>query len=169
MSGQSFGKAFAVGLVVYIGLNVLLQIIYFVAIDQLELYFDLLEQEPAFILELLFGPITAAPYYGTTEITRVVGGDDAKYILNGLRYLIPGILATVASARLAESKYESFGAWALVALISFVLCLIYVLRYFDLMGWDFDETAIVNLIMILLLNLGFYGFFAVIASKNEAY
>ena len=93
----------------------------------------------------------------------------------GLGYLAAPIIAAILAGRFGENKIQSFGGWLLTAVISTASVIIgawlspvFQTKLLDTYGWVPDVTLILAIISCLL-NTVFYGFFALLVSKEEYY
>mgnify|MGYP003564851099 CR=1 FL=1 len=110
---------------------------------------------------------------------------DIAYIVLGIGYLIAPIIAAILAGRFGESKGQSFGGWALTSAISTAAVIIVAISGFsstfqgimeDSLSSTFQLTQPLMFEQILifglissLINIIFYGFFALLMSKIEYY
>ncbi|MFX1390193.1 MAG: hypothetical protein ACFE9Z_09045 [Promethearchaeota archaeon] len=175
---MGFGKAFLFSLLAFIGINFIFIIIYYAFVPTLglDILFTYIQQYPILIVYFLFGPILSTP----TNIFNWTIAEPFLYysmdnLIIGLGYLIALLIAAILAGRFGESKIQSFGAFLLTATISTTLVIVGVflepafqailtLTY----GWVLDDILVLAIISCLI-NVLFYGFFAVLLSKVEYY
>ena len=137
---------------------------------------------PLFLLFYLFGSIISTPSFIIEYIVfqPLSGSFIIATFLFWLGYLIAPIIAAILAGRFGESKIESFGAWALTAGISTVTVIIAAfLSPFtsSTLSTMYSTMHVINLfnellvfaIMSCIINIVFYGFFALLLSKIEYY
>ena len=164
MEGKEIGKAFIIGLVVFIGLNVLFNILYLANIEALELYFEYIEESPAGIALLLFGSVMSMinlPGLGLTYMFTF----DTEMVILGMSFLIPGIIAALVVGIVAKEKYERFIAWMIIALVAFMVIL-FAGIVDDTLYMGNLEDFLKGLLAVLLINIAFDGFFAIILPEK---
>lgn len=176
---MGFGKAFLLSIVAFVGLNFIFTIIYFALGDGFAVLFDNIQEAPLIILYYLFGSIVSAPFFifNVTIVQPFLGTTFVlETFLFWLGYLIAPIIAAILAGRFGESKIQCFGGWALTAIISTVSVIIAALLS------PLTETELLNLYFLLdfdhllifaitscVINIFFYGFFALLVSKIEYY
>jgi len=176
---MGFGKAFLLSIVAFVGLNFIFTIIYFALGDGFDVLFDNIQEAPLRILCYLFGSIVSAPFliFNVTIVQPFLGTIFVlETFLFWLGYLIAPIIAAILAGRFGESKIQCFGGWALTAIISTVSVIIAALLS------PITETELLNLYFLLdfdhllifaitscVINIFFYGFFALLVSKIEYY
>ncbi len=175
---MAFGKAFLLSIAAFVGLNFIFTIIYYALGPSFDTLFTNIQLRPLIILYYLFGSIISTPslILSYTIFQPILGSFVLDIFLLWLGFLIPPIIAAVLAGRFGESKAESFGAWALTAGISTVAVIIaallspftlteittlYILASFD--------QLLIFAIISLVINILFYGFFALLLSKIEYY
>lgn len=170
---MSFSKAFFLGLVVYIGLNIAFSIVVSAILGQLSNFFNLITSEPLILLMYLFGPILNLP--GTlfiSAITSLLGSLEIVLILRVVGAILPPILGSIASGRFGESITNSFGGWFLSSMVSAgVLVILFFIQIslFALYGLTITPTYFIDILISGIVNGVFYGCFSCLASKSEIY
>jgi hypothetical protein len=173
---MGFGKAFLFSLIAFVGINFIITIIYYAftgfnqLITNIQLY-------PLMILYYLFGSIISTPsvIFNWTIANPFLLGDMDMLIL-GLGHLVAPIIAAILAGRFSESKIQSFGGWLLTAVISTAAVIIaawlspftantLILTYV----WASTDVILILAIISCLINIVFYGFFALLLSKEEYY
>jgi len=182
---MGFGKAFLLSIAAFVGLNFIFTIIYFALGDGFDVLFDNIQKAPLIILYYLFGSIVSTPFYifNVTIVQPFLGYTFVlETFLFWLGFLIAPIIAAILAGRFGESKIQCFGGWVLTAVISTVSVIIAallsditqgtLLNLPTLAGFlalaDFDELLIFAIVSCVI-NVFFYGFFALLVSKIEYY
>ena len=182
---MGFGKAFLLSIAAFVGLNFIFTIIYFaLQPDGFDTLFDTIQTAPLMILYYLFGSIVSTPFliFNVTIAQPFLGTFILEVFLLWLGFLIAPIIAAILAGRFGESKIQCFGGWTLTAIISTVLVIIAAIlspitegELFSLptvIGLlplaDFDQLLIFAIISCVI-NVFFYGFFALLVSKIEYY
>ncbi|TKJ22653.1 MAG: hypothetical protein CEE43_05335 [Promethearchaeota archaeon Loki_b32] len=175
---MGFGKAFLLSIVAFVGLNFIFTIIYFALGDGFDVLFDNIQEAQLRILYYLFGSIVSAPFFifNVTIVQPFLGTFVLETFIFWLGYLIAPIIAAILAGRFGESKIQCFGGWALTAIISTVSVIIAAFLS------PITETELLNLYFLLdfdhllifaitgcVINIFFYGFFALLVSKIEYY
>lgn len=178
-----FGKAFLLSLVAFVGLNFLFAILSLAFGPGIGALLDIFNPTspnyaPLMLIFHLFGSIISTPsiIFNYIIFQPFLGNFILEIFLFGLGYLITPIIAAILAGRFGESKIQCFGAWALTAVISTVTVIIAVLLS------PFTRTILLNLyvlasfeqllifaIISCVINILFYGFFALLLSKIEYY
>ncbi|NVM34447.1 MAG: hypothetical protein HWN81_02555 [Candidatus Lokiarchaeota archaeon] len=177
---MGFGKAFLLSLTAFVGINFIFTIIYYALSPGLEFgdLFDTIQGAPLMILYYLFGSIICTPFtiFNWTIAQPYLGNFDLAFLILGLGYLIAPIIAAILAGRFGESKGQCFGGWLLTAVISIVPVFIGVFlsatfqtilstTYF----WGSLDVILISSIISCVINIVFYGFFALLFSKIEYY
>ena len=176
---MGFGKAFLISIAAFVGLNFIFTIIYFALVDNgFDDMFATIQTAPLIILYYLFGSIVSAPFliFNATIAQPFLGVFVLEFFLLWLGFLIAPIIAAILAGRFGESKIQCFGGWALTAILSTVSVIIAALlspttqtELLNLYGLaDFDQLLIFAIISCII-NVFFYGFFALLVSKIEYY
>ena len=175
---MAFGKAFLLSIAAFVGLNFIFTIIYYALGPGFDTLFNGIQSAPLLILYYLFGSIISTPsnIFNYTIIQPFLGSFVLETFLFWLGYLIAPIIAAILAGRFGESKGQSFGAWALTAGISTVSVIIAALLS------PTTQTTLISLYLLasfaqllilaiisLVINMVFYGFFALLLSKIEYY
>ncbi len=182
---MGFGKAFLLSIAAFVGLNFIFTIIYFaLQTDGFDTLFNTIEDAPLIILYYLFGSIVSAPFliFNVTIVQSFLGTFVLEVFLLWLGFLIASIIAAILAGRFGESKIQCFGGWALTAVISTVLVIIAAILSPTTEGVLFSLPTVVGLpaladfdqllifaIISCVINVFFYGFFALLVSKIEYY
>ena len=112
-------------------------------------------------------------------------------LITGLGFIVAPLIAAVLAGKFAESKLQGFAGWILTVVVSTVAVVIgvflsptfqYTLKsgtffvffntYFPSLlipGSGGFETILIFLLIACVINIIFYGFFALLASKTEYY
>jgi len=183
---MGFGKAFLLSIAAFVGLNFIFTIIYH-AIQPLgfDVLFNTIQSAPLMILYYLFGSILSIPsiIFNWTIVSPLLGAFNLPNLILGIGYLAAPIVAAILAGRFGESKGQCFGGWLLTAVISTVLVIIGALlspilqlEISTIYGWWPPPPPLAPFEMILiypiiscLINIIFYGFFALLVSKIEYY
>lgn len=175
---MAFGKAFLLSIAAFVGLNFIFTIIYYALGPGFDVLFNNIQLYPLIILYYLFGSIISTPsiIFNYIIFQPILGGFVLESFLFWLGYLITPIIAAILAGRFGESKIQCFGAWTLTAVISTVSVIIATLLS------NFTQTTLLNLyfltsfnellifaIISCVINILFYGFFALLLSKIEYY
>jgi hypothetical protein len=107
--------------------------------------------------------------------------EDATLLILSLGYLIAPLIAAILAGKIAESKFQGFLGWLLTVIVSTTAIIIAILaenilefttfqtKLLDLYGWDSFELILISLVISAVVNIIFYGFFALLLSKTEYY
>ncbi|MFW9895934.1 MAG: hypothetical protein ACFFD7_09050 [Candidatus Thorarchaeota archaeon] len=179
---MAFGKCFLLSMVAFVGLNFIFTLLYY----SLGLGFDTLMTEiqtaPLMILYYLFGAIASVPSnIFEWVITDPLLGADITNLIMGLGFIIAPLIAAILGGKVAESKFQGFLGWILTVIISTVAVIIGIIpgfsgtfttRIADLYFGGIPpgfEIMVLSLIISGVINIIFYGFFALLVSKTEYY
>ncbi|MFW9826577.1 MAG: hypothetical protein ACFFEY_03045 [Candidatus Thorarchaeota archaeon] len=173
---MGFGKAFLFSILAFVGLNFIFTIIYFAIGPGIDILFNLIQFYPILIIYYLFGSIISTPsILFNWIITEPFLLSTMNNLIFGLGYLAALLIAAILAGRFGESKSSSFGSWLLTASISTALIIIgaWLSPFFQntlwlTYGWTLDMILILAIISCLI-NVIFYGFFALLLSKVEYY
>ena len=181
---MAFGKAFLLSIAAFVGLNFIFTIIFYALGPGFDALFNGLQLAPLLILYYLSGSIVSTPFliFNATVVQPILGTFVLELFLFWLGYLIAPIIAAILAGRFGESKSQSFGGWALTAIISTVSVIIAALLSSTTQSILFNIPTIVGLpaladfnqllifiIVNCIINIVFYGFFALLLSKIEYY
>jgi hypothetical protein len=173
---MGFGKAFLFSLIAFVGINFIFTIIYFAFTDFNGLI-TIIQNYPLMILYYLFGSVISTPsaIFNWTIAEPFLSSNIDMLIL-GLGHLVAPLIAAILAGRFGESKSKSFGGWLLTAVISTASVIIaawlspftaniLITTYV----WLSIDVILVLAIISCLVNIVFYGFFALLLSKEEYY
>ena len=163
MEGKEIGKAFLIGLAVFIGLNVLLRILTFGVAGALDPYFANLGNYPVLILGLLFGSVLELPGIGMLSI---LAWTNIGTVLVGMSILVPGIIAALVVGVVAKLKNERIIAWILITLVCHGIILIGGIIEANLYSPLSFEEFLKTMIAGLINSIAFNGFFAIIQPEK---
>ncbi len=180
---MGFGKGFFIGLVLFIGLNVGLYIVYLLlsggAISSVLTSFT----DMSSLGSMLFGAIIYNPLFALLAIIgSILGSFDLAGFIFGIALFVSPLVAALITGKLNEGKGAAFGAWFLVSIISAVvvwvlffiggsassLSLLLSLQGVTISGLTGDFASLILLIIVGAINGIFYGCFAVLMS-GESY
>jgi hypothetical protein len=174
---MGFAKAFLFSLIAFIGFNFIFTIIYYAFGPGFNLLFETIGFAPLMILFYLFGSIVSTPYVlmNWTFVFPVFVGE-MTYMILGIGYLVALIIAAILAGRFGESKIQSFGGWVLTAVISTISLLIgalsnetFQITLLNTYGWSSNDVILLYSTISCIINIVFYGFFALLLSKIEYY
>ena len=182
------GKSFLLSLVAFVGLNFIFVILYFlIDLGQPDAGFDNLmdaiQNTPLMIGFYLFGPITSTPSLNLNQaiIQPLFPPGEIMYLIRGLGFMIAPLIAAILAGRFAESKLQGFAGWLLTVVVSAATTIAIVFvedslgfssfqgTLLTLYGWVGFEEILVYVLISAVINIIFYGFFALLASKTEYY
>ncbi|MEE9376962.1 MAG: hypothetical protein V3V33_02885 [Candidatus Lokiarchaeia archaeon] len=175
---MGFGKAFLLSLAAFVGLNFIFTIIYYALVTGFDVLFSTIEAAPLMILYYLFGSILSTPFtiFNWTIAQPFLGNFDLPFLILGLGYLIAPIIAAILAGRFGESKGQCFGGWLLTAVISIVTVFIGVFlsntvetMVSTMYLWGSLDSILIYSIISCVINIVFYGFFALLVSNIEYY
>ena len=180
---MGFGKAFLFSILAFVGLNFIFTIIIYAFGPGFVTLFSTIQAAPLMIIYYLFGSILSAPYtiFYWTIAEPFLLSTSVNLIL-GLGYLATGIIAAILAGRFGESKIQSFGGWLLTAVISTVAVIIGALIEPTMQStistvyssstvyvWGTFDVILFFALINCVINIVFYGFFALLISKVEYY
>ncbi len=173
---MGFGKAFLFSLIAFVGINFIFTMIYFAFTDFSQLI-SIIQNYPLMILYYLFGSVISAPsaiFNWTIAEPFLLSNMDM--LIFGLGHLIAPLIAAILAGRFGESKIQSFGGWLLTAVVSTasVIVAVWLSPYtagtlIAIYLWASTDVILVLAIISCLINIVFYGFFALLLSKEEYY
>lgn len=178
---MGFGKAFLLSIAAFVGLNFIFTIIYYAIGPGFNVLFYNIQTYPLMILYYLFGSIISTPYIilDWTIAQPFLGNFDLTVLILGLGYLAALIIAPILAGRFGESKIQCFGGWLLTAVISTVSIIIaiflslftqnHIFTTYTAYGWLTFDIILIRIIVSCIINIVFYGFFALLVSKIEYY
>ena len=175
---MGFGKAFLISIASFVGLNFIFTIIYYAIGDGFNVLFFNIQTYPLMILYYLFGSIISTPYIllDWTIAQPFLGNFDLTVLILGLGYLAALIISAILAGRFGESKGQCFGAWVLTAAISTVSVIIAAFvspftqsTLLTMYGLASFNELLIFIIISCIINMVFYGFFALLVSKIEYY
>ncbi len=177
---MGFGKAFLLSIAAFVGLNFIFTIIYFALGAGFDVLFTTIQEYPLMIIYYLFGSIISLPNINLNwAIAEPFLNNNMDYLVLGIGNLTAPIIAAILAGRFGENKGQSFGGWLLTVIISTVSVIIaaflsgtteatILTLYLDPLVDGFNELLIF-VIISCIVNLVFYGFFALLFSKIEYY
>lgn len=180
---MGFGKTFSLSLVAFIALNFIFSIIYLAlgpGFDELLNRFNpnSLDYAPLMIIYYLFGAIASVPstILNWVIISPFIPPNIMDFLILGLGFLIAPLIAAILAGKFAESKFQGFAGWVLTAVISTVAVIIGIFlsptfeaTLTSTYGWSGFELILISLVISCVVNIIFYGFFALLISKTEYY
>ncbi len=175
---MGFGKAFLLSLAAFVGLNFVFTIVYYALGTGFDDLFSTIETAPLMILYYLFGSILSTPFtiFNWTIAEPFLGNFELTFLILGLGYLIAPLIAAILAGRFGESKGQCFGGWFLTAVISVVSVFIGVFlsptfeaTLSTMYLWGSLDSILIYSIISCVINIVFYGFFALLVSKIEYY
>ncbi|MFX0027744.1 MAG: hypothetical protein ACFE8B_00920 [Candidatus Hermodarchaeota archaeon] len=187
---MGFGKTFSLSLVAFIGLNFIFSILYLAlgpGFDELFNRFDpdSPDYAPLMMIYYLFGSIINAPYMNLNwVITQPLFNDMTDYLILGIGFIVAPLIAAILAGKFAESKLQGFAGWLLTVIISTTVVIVGLfLRsptfeaeltatytpYLAIPPPISNEVIMISLIISCVINIVFYGFFALLVAKTEYY
>ncbi|MFX1417835.1 MAG: hypothetical protein ACFE9N_02820 [Promethearchaeota archaeon] len=175
---MGFGKAFLFSMLAFIGLNFVFTIIYYALIPMgFDSLFTTIQTSPIIIIYYLFGSIISTPsaILNWTIAQPFIFGISDNLIL-GLGYLVTLIIAAILAGRFGGNKGQCFGGWFLTVIISTAVVIIgafldptFQSTLLTIYGWPSFNAILIYVIISCIINIVFYGFFALLLSKTEYY
>ena len=195
---MGFGKAFGIGLVVFIVLNLVWVIIMQLLAGAITIVDNL--TNPGSLITTLFGGASIAPFLAIMDVFfyvvlgQVVGSipgmtalDMLPALMMGLYYLVPAIITAIICGRMAK-KGGAFGAMLLIMIISGILLIVAGIMlsatlYAGFLGTFFimmmgsmpggaEMAAMIGMLFVMIsmiVNGIFYGGIAAVSAKSEGY
>lgn len=184
---MGFGKAFGLGLIIYIILNFVLNLVlYIVAGGDIGTYFNSISSAPLTFIASLFA-INGIGFLAGSEsiVTGLLAGISLigiNEVLTGIMYILaailPGLITAIIVGKLSESAGKGFGALLLVYLITAVLFIVftiidpmqvmtYIAGIFMMFGSDTVMLIIGLLVYGGLFNGMFWGSISAVLAKES--
>lgn len=185
---MGFGKAFLLSLVVFVGLNFVVSIIYLLlgpGIDVLLNRFNNdpnnLEYGPLMIIYYLFGSASSLP---STNLDWAIvqplfsTPSNMDYLVLGIGFLVTPIIASILAGKFAESKGQAVGVWLLIVAISTGAIVVgvipglsdtFVSNLGTFYGWSGFESTLIFIAISGVINIVYGGFFALLVVETEYY
>ena len=188
---MGFGKAFGIGIVVFIVMNLVWVIIIQLLAGAITIVSSL--TNPGALIATLFGSVGLPPFLAFMELLPLMdimmGGsvDMIGSIMGGLLYIVPGIVTAIICGRMAK-KGGAFGAVLLIHILGGILLLVASMMlgatlsagfigtlYLSLGAYISGVTEIVAMLAMFFTVLGmiingiFYGGIAAVSAKSEGY
>ncbi len=165
---MGFGKAFGLGLIIYVALNFVFALITALVGGTIDAYFATITTNPLTFIGSLFSPILILPgeAWLTSGILAVLAAPPATMLvvlLTMIGYIVPPLLAAVIAGRTGEGKTNAFVAWFLIAIICAVIVLVLGIVAATLTA---DMTTILTLVLSGVINGFFYGAFAALSASE---
>ena len=138
-----------------------------------------IQNAPLMIIYYLFGSIASVPSNLLNwVIVDPLFNSTMTYLVMGLGFLVAPLIGAILAGYLAESKFQGFVGWLLTVLVSTAAMIIgviptlsatFVSTLNSLYGWSGFEVMLISLVISCIINIIFYGFFALLVSKTEYY
>jgi len=164
---MGFGKAFGLGLIIYVALNFVFALIVALVAGTIDIYFGSISADPLAFISSLFAPILILP--GVAWLGGILGVLAAPaaimlvVLLAMIGAIVPPLLAAVIAGRTGEGKINAFAAWFLIAIVCVVIVLVLGLIATTLTA---DVTTILTLVLSGVINGFFYGAFAALTASE---
>ncbi|MFX1455324.1 MAG: hypothetical protein ACFFDB_08090 [Promethearchaeota archaeon] len=184
---MTFGKTFVLSLVAFVGLNFIFSILYLALGPGFGLLLDRFnpsspDYAPLMLLYYFFGSVAALPsvILNWVLILPILPPNDISLLVIGLGFLIAPLIAAILAGKFAESKLQGFAGWSLTVILSTVAVLIglflspaventiTLLYPQPVLPLSF-EAVLIYVVISCVINIVFYGFFALLVSKTEYY
>ena len=185
---MGLGKSFSLSLVALVGLNFIFTLLYFlIDLGQPDAGLDSLissiQNTPLTIVFYLFGSVTSLPSANLNGviIQPLFPPNNLIFLVRGIGFLLAPLIASILAGKFAESKLQAFAGWLLTMIVSTVAIIIVVFAeillnftsfqaaLLVLYGWSGFGMIIISLVIACIINIIFFGFFALLASKTEYY
>jgi hypothetical protein len=182
------GKSFLLSLVAFVGLNFIFTILYFlIDLGQPDAGFDTLitaiSNTPFMIVFYLFGSVTSIPSQNlnTVIVQPLFPPIEIMYLMRGIGFIVAPLIAAILAGKFAESKTQGFAGWLLTVIVSAATTIAIVFiedilgftafhnTLLSLYGWFGFEMILIFVLISAVINIIFYGFFALLTSKTEYY
>ena len=177
---MGFGKSFLLSLVAFVGLNFIFTILYYLLGAGFDALINEIQTAPLMIIYYLFGSIASMP---SNILNWVIVNPlfNPPFIMSdllmGLGFLVAPLIAAILAGRFAESKLQGFAGWLLTVVISTgaviigaILSPMFQTTLTTLYPtWTSFELILIYLVISCVVNIIFYGFFALLVSKTEYY
>ncbi|MHA2400429.1 MAG: hypothetical protein ACXADU_16265 [Promethearchaeota archaeon] len=185
---MGIGKSFLLSLVAFVGLNFIFSLLYFL-IDlgpPGPVFDDLMvtiQNTPLMIFFYLFGSITSIPSQNIDMVIvqPLLPPTELNFLIMGLGFIIAPLIASILAGKFAESKTQGFAGWLLTVIVSagttiaivFIEDILGFTRFhtelLTLYGWVGTDLILIFVLISAVINIIFYGFFALLTSKTEYY
>jgi len=194
---MGFGKTFSLSLVAFIGLNFIFSILYLAlgpGFNELLNRFNPNSPDyaPLMIIYYLFGSVGSVPSTNMDwALVQPLLNDNMDFLVTGLGFIVAPLIAAILAGKFAESKFQGFAGWLLTVVVSTVVVgigvflsptfqdtlksetyLVFFYTYFPSLlipGSGGFEMILIFLLIACVINIIFYGFFALLVSKTEYY
>lgn len=179
---MGIGKSFLISLVAFVGLNFVFTILYYALEPVLgfEVLINEIQNAPLMIVYYLFGSIASIPssMLNWIIVDPLLSYTALTYLIMGLGFIVAPLIAAILAGRLGEGKYQGFVGWLLTVIVSAVAVIIGIIPGFSttfvstltsLYGWSGFNVMLISLGVTCIVNMIFYGFFALLVSKTEYY
>lgn len=165
---MGFGKAFGLGLVIYVALNFVFALIIALVAGLIDAYFTAIAADILAFIGSLFSPILILPGQAwlTSGILAVLAAPATTMLvvlLTMIGFIVPPLLAAIIAGRTGEGKTNAFGAWFLVAIISAVVPMVLGIIAAAI---TVDLPTILTFILSGVINGFFYGAFAALTASE---
>ncbi len=171
MGGLNLLKGLLIGLVVFVALNFVSHIIYYALSDVVTLadWFEAWKDNPMLVTEAFFGYAIWTPTLALTPFGASGTVEIEEYLYWGIMPFVTCGIAAILAGFFAEEKFNAFGAWFLIAMISGVILFIGYLAQVD-----FDTNYLNNSIYVTYFGFSAvvglaYSFLAILASGKSSY
>jgi hypothetical protein len=166
---MGFGKAFAIGLIIFMALTFVFALIVAALNEAIGIgnFFSTLVNPLSNLGGALFGSVALGPETTLMALmlALAMGALDLTVTLALLSPLIVMLIAAIITGRLAEGKGAAFGAWLLICIIASVVLLVFAI----IGGAAISVLGIIMALTPAIINGIFYGCFALLASGSEYY
>lgn len=189
---MGFGKSFLLSLIAFVGLNFVFTLLNVVITGGFDTLMTTIQNAPLMIIYYLFGSVSSVPLTNMDwAIAQPLFNNDMNFLILGIGFIVAPLIAAILAGKFAESKLQGFSGWLLTVVVSTVVVAIGVflspsfqatlksstyLEFFTtyfpallLPGSGGFEMILVFLLIACVINIIFYGFFALIVSKTEYY
>ncbi|MHA2120348.1 MAG: hypothetical protein ACW990_03985 [Promethearchaeota archaeon] len=169
---MGLGKSFLLSLVAFVGLNFIFTILYYILGAGFNALMSEIQTAPLMIIYYLFGSIASVPSNVLNwVIVDPLFNSTMTYLFVGLGFLIAPLIAAILAGKFAESKFQGFGGWLLTVIVSTIAVIIgiipgfsdtFVLTLNTLYGWTGFELTLIYIVISAIINILFFGFFALL-------
>ncbi len=174
---MGFGKSFLLSLVAFVGLNFVFLLLNAVIMGGFDNLMTTIQNAPLMIIYYLFGSIGSVPSINMEwAIVQPLFLSDTTLLITGIGYILAPLIAAILAGKFAESKLQGVAGWLLTVIISTVAVIVGVFLsptvegiLTALYGWVGFEVILIFLVISCVVNIIFYGFFALLVSKTEYY
>ena len=164
---MTFAKTFLISIGAFIALNVILFFTIFEGGTGPEDYIDLVQDQPYYILQPLFGPIFVAT--GPEGVIILFITSSSLKVITWIGYIATPLVAAILSGHFGENEKEKIGGWFLTAILSAIIVLIGGIIQLSDLGATAEEIGDFAAIVIgtgIILGI-FYSFFALIMPEKS--